>query len=203
MPRTGADNIPHVAWTDHRILRISANATQSQIVTNGELAPIFSPDTTKRDLAMANYKAMLEGDSSLEARAWELLRQERFEITDDSEALDALGVLCAKRGDKDLAERSFRRVLELKPDDLTALSDLGTLQAKQGNLKEAISLLQSAFNRNEDISGLAINLARVQCAGGDASAARVTLQTTLAYNPDLQDATVLLDQLSDCDGAKH
>jgi predicted CXXCH cytochrome family protein len=203
MRRTGAENIPHVAWTDHRILRLPAPAaTASQSDTADELAPILSPGATMRDLAMANYKAMLDGNPSLEPKAWSQLQSQRIEITDDREALDALGVVSAARGDGDAAEQAFRRVLELAPDDLTALSNFGALQEKRGNRKEALSLLRQAFARNQAISGLAMNLARVECAAGDPAAARSTLQTTLAYNPGLEDARLLLTQLSDCGGPK-
>jgi predicted CXXCH cytochrome family protein len=202
MPRSGAENIPHVAWTDHRILKLADNPkTAPRAYEKAALAPIFSSGATERDLAMANYKAMLEGNASLEPRTWELLQEERGAIQNDKDALDAWGVMCAERGDAKMAEQAFQRVLELDPADLTALSDLGTLQAKQGDLKEADVLLQTAFERNQDISGLAMNLARVQCMSGDAAAARATLETTLVYNPELPDVRRLLAQLTDCAAA--
>jgi len=180
MQTTGAQNIPHVAWTDHRILRVPESLRLETLEDKkGVLTPIFSPNATKRDLAMANYKAMLEGNQSLEQAAWEQLTQLRDTINIDPVALNALGVLNAERRDSKLAEQAFRRVLELVPDDLTALSNLGTLLAQRGKLKEAISTLQPAFDRNPDISGLAMNLARVECATGDATAARHVLETTL------------------------
>ena len=201
MQTTGAQNIPHVAWTDHRILRIPENLKLETLEDKkGRLTPIFSPDATNRDLAMANYKAMLEGDRSLESAAWEQLTQLRDAINDDPEALDALGVLNAERKDSKSAEKAFRRVLELIPDDLTALSNLGTLLAQQGRPKEAISTLQPAFDRNPNISGLAMNLARVECAAGDAAAAQHALETTLIYNPTLQSVKRLLAQMSSCNG---
>jgi predicted CXXCH cytochrome family protein len=199
MPRSGAQNIPHVAWTDHRILRLPEKA-QAELQAEGkkELAPIFSPGSTKRDLAMANYKAMLEGNQSLAPSTLEQLRQLENTITNDKDALDALGVMSAERGDSNTAERVFRRVLELVPDDLTALSNLGILQAKQGNLKAGESLLRSAFELNQDVSGLAMNLARVQCMTGDAAGARSSLEKTLIYNPGLENVRRLLEQLSAC-----
>ena len=200
MQTTGAQNIPHVAWTDHRILRIPESLKLETLEDKkGQLAPIFSPSATKRDLAMANYKAMLEGNQSLESAAWEQLTQLRDTINDDPGALDALGVLNAERKDSKSAEQAFRRVLELIPDDLTALSNLGILLAQHGRLKEAISTLQPAFDRNPDISGLAMNLARVECAAGNAEAARHTLGTTLIYSPNLQNVRSLLAQMSSCD----
>lgn len=201
MQPTGAQNIPHVAWTDHRILRIPESLKLDALEDKkGVLTPIFSSNATKRDLAMANYKAMLEGNRSLEPAAWEQLTQLHDAINDDPEALDALGVLNAERRESKAAEQAFRRVLELIPDDLTALSNLGTLLAQQGRLKEAISTLQPAFDRNPDISGLAMNLARVECAAGDAAAARHALENTLVYNPGHQNVRSLLAQMSSCDG---
>jgi len=187
--------------TDHRILRVPESLRLETLEDKkGVLTPIFSPNATKRDLAMANYKAMLEGNQSLEPAAWEQLAQLRDTINNDPEALDALGVLNAERRDSKLAEQAFRRVLELVPDDLTALSNLGTLLAQHGRLKEAISTLQPAFDRNPDISGLAMNLARVECAAGDAAAARHVLETTLIYSPNLQNVRRLLVQMSSCNG---
>ena len=202
MTRTGAQNIPHVAWTDHRILRVaSSTPAETEAATRaarGELAAVFSPDATSRDLAMAHYKQMLEGDRTAAPKAWSMLNQERDRIQSDAPALDALGVMAAESGDSKDAERIFRRVLELSPNDLTALSNLGILVARQGKLPEATKLLQTAFDRNADISGLAMNLARLDCAAGDAMAARATLESALIYNPNLESVRRLMQELADC-----
>jgi predicted CXXCH cytochrome family protein len=199
MMRTGSQNIPHVAWTDHRILRTpDSGKPDVGIQPTDELAPIFSPGATPRDLAMAYYLTMLEGNRASEPRAWEQLSQATEQIQGDVSALDALGVMHAERSDNQAAERIFRQVLALSPNDLTALSDLGTLLAKQGKLKEAATLLHAAFQRNADISGLAMNLARVECMQGDPKAARESLESTLTYNPDLASVRRLLNELSEC-----
>jgi hypothetical protein len=199
MARTGAENIPHVAWTDHRILRVpEATGALGTEVRKVDLAPVFSPGATDRDLAMANYKLMLDGNPSLEQKTWDLLHQLKDAITSDKDALNALGVMSAERGDKSEAEHAFRRVLELDPHDLTALSNLGILLAKQGDLNQAISLLQRAFDRNQDISGLAMNLARVECMAGNSSEARKPLETSLIYNPGLESLERLLVEITNC-----
>ncbi len=199
MVRTGAQNIPHVAWTDHRILRVPASSTQEiQADAKEELAPVFSPTANKRDLAMAYYQQMLDGNRAAAPKAWSLLSQQKDQMNGDVPALDALGVMMAESGDSKDAELIFRRVLELSPLDLTALSNLGILVARHGNLPEATKLLQTAFNRNADVSGLAMNLARVECAAGDAKAARATLESTLTFNPDLESVRRLMQGLGDC-----
>lgn len=201
MPRAGARNVLHVAWTDHRIRRQFANENpQSPPPAGGELIPILSAPS-KRDLALANYQALLEGDRSREPLVWQQLNAMRDELVNDKNGLDALGNVSAERGDYDSAERSFRRVLQLDPVDLTALSNLGILLAKQGKLKESIALLQAAFERNQDVPGLAKDLARVQCAAGDGQSARATLNTALFYAPGLKDLKELMTQLGDCHSA--
>jgi predicted CXXCH cytochrome family protein len=199
MPRSGAENIPHVAWTDHRILaRPSESAPAVATTSGGDLTPIFSPGSTARDLAMANYQALLEGDRSREPTAWQQLSADRDLIVNDKAALDAVGNLSAERGDLKQADQVFRRVLALDPNDLTALSNLGVLLAKEGKLNESVAVLERAFARNQDIPGLSMNLARVQCMAGDGAAARRTLNTALNYCRNLDDMRRLLTQMNSC-----
>ena len=200
MRRTGAVNIPHVAWTDHRILKLPEEPANVQASGEGDkLVPLFATESSERDLAMAYYQVLLEGDRSAEATAWTQLSSQREAIANDKEALDALGNLAAERGDYKVAEQVFRRVLELDPDNSTALSNLGTLLAKQGKLKDAIPFLKSAFDRNLDIPAFAMNLARVECITGDGPAARTTLTEALVYTPNLEDIRRLQTQMQSCD----
>ncbi len=200
MRRTGAVNIPHVAWTDHRILKLPEEPANVQASGEGDkLVPLFATESSERDLAMAYYQVLLEGDRSAEATAWTQLSSQREAIANDKEALDALGNLAAERGDYKVAEQVFRRVLELDPDNSTALSNLGTLLAKQGKPKDAIPFLKSAFDRNLDIPAFAMNLARVECITGDGPAARTTLTEALVYTPNLEDIRRLQTQMQSCD----
>lgn len=203
MRHTGAENIPHVAWTDHRILKLPAPLdTPTEHPPSAELSPILSPSATQRDLAMAYYQAFLEGNQSAEPKARKLLQEQRSSMGDDARALDAFGNLSAERGEGQAAEAAFQQVLKLDPRDLTALSNLGILHAKQGNLPSAISLLQSAFSVNQDIAGLAMNLARVQCMAGDAAGARATVEAALVYAPGLEDLLRMRDQMPGCGAPK-
>jgi hypothetical protein len=210
MPKSSAQNIPHVAWTDHRILRRpDLAATETSKSTSENLTPIFSPDANSRDLAMAYYKLLMDGNRAAEPKAWALLNQSRDQLADDKEALDALGILTLERGrqadehsSQEDATHIFQRVLALDPKDFTAASDLAILLAKQGNLKEAEALLRPVFQRNQDIPGLALNLAHVQCALGDADAARATLETVLLYGPAVQEARRMLQQIAGCSAKK-
>jgi tetratricopeptide (TPR) repeat protein len=199
MPRVGARNILHVAWTDHRIRRQPGRASPAAYTARtDELIPIFSPGASDRDRAMADYHALLEGDRAGEPAVVRELTALRAGIANDKEALDAFGNVSAERGNYADAEQSFRRVLELDALDLTANSNLGILLAKHGKLKEAQAMLQTAFDRNQDVPGLAKNLARVQCMQGDADGARATLKAALQFGPGLDDLRQLVTDMGDC-----
>jgi predicted CXXCH cytochrome family protein len=203
MPRNGAQNIPHVAWTDHRILRVpEAGPPAGSASVKDELEPIFSPGASKRDQGMAWYLAFLEGNRAAGAKAWSLLEAEQASMGNDAAGLDALGVLRVERGDAKAAEAAFRQVLSLNADDLTALSNLGTLLAKQGKLAESVALMRRAFERNRDVAGLAMNLARAECMAGDAAGMRDTLQSALTYNPGIAPMRQMMERASGCSGPK-
>jgi tetratricopeptide (TPR) repeat protein len=201
MPRTGAENIAHVAWTDHRILKLpEALRTAAKSGSGDTLVPVFSAGATQRDMALAYYKSFLEGNVPMQQKAYEKLKT--TELSGDNAALVALGVLSEGRGDLKQAQALFEDVLKRDPLNLIAISNLGTLLAKSGDLQGAISLWRPAFERNEDVVGLAKNLARVECAAGDAAAAHATLQKTLQYSPGIRDVRQLMTQLQDCSPQK-
>ena len=199
MTRTGAENIPHVAWTDHRILKYpeASDATASPSAAD-TLVPVFSPGATRRDTALAYYKGLLEGNFGLQQKAYEELEAIKPELPGDKDALAALGILSEKRGDYKQAQELFQEILKIDPRNLIAISNLGTLLAKSGDLQGAVSLWRPAFERNEDVAGLAKNLAQVECMVGDAAAARITLQKTLQYSPGLRDVRQMLARLPAC-----
>jgi predicted CXXCH cytochrome family protein len=199
MRHTGAENIPHVAWTDHRILRLPPPAEPgTEHRQSMDLTPVLSLGATNRDLAMAYYQALLGGNPSVESTAWKLLREQRPALAGDTNALDAFGLLSAEHGERQDAEEAFQQVLKLDPRDLTALSNLGILRAKEGKLQASLALLQPAFDTNQDVAGLAMNLARLQCTAGDTTAARATLEAAMVYAPGLQSLRRMRDHISDC-----
>jgi Tetratricopeptide repeat/Cytochrome c554 and c-prime len=203
MPRTGAENISHVAWTDHRILKYpDALELAAKPSSGNTLVPVFSPGATKRDVAFAYYKSLLEGNVALQQKAFEKLEAIKPELAGDNDALVALGILVEGRGDLKQAQELFQDVLRRDPLNLIAVSNLGTLLARSGDPQAAISLWRPAFGRNEDVVGLAKNLARVECAAGDTEAARAILQKTLQYSPGIRDVRQLMTQLQDCGSRK-
>jgi predicted CXXCH cytochrome family protein len=198
MPHSGSQNIPHVAWTDHRILRQPDSKAPASSATNNVLTPIFSPGANQRDLGIAYYLSYLTGNTAEGPTAWHLLDSQRQAIGTDEPALDALGLLDLERGDYPAGESCFRKALALDAKDLTAQSNLGILLAREGKLTESVRMLQDAFSRNLDVAGLAMNLARVQCMTGNVSGVQNTLRSSLTYNPGVVEMLKLLNTAESC-----
>ena len=145
MPQAGARNVLHVAWTDHRIRRQPDPTQAATPIAAGRLTPIFSPGANRRDQAMADYQALLEGDRSREPVAWEELNALGDQLSGDKDALDALGLMSAQRGESEKATQAFRRVLEMDPVDLTALSNLGNSARQRGEARRVAAVAEQGF----------------------------------------------------------
>jgi predicted CXXCH cytochrome family protein len=199
MPRSTAENIPHVAWTDHRILARPdpANATAPAAHSN-ELVPIFSPDATPRDLALAYYAAVMHGHTEDGAQACSLLTASFEDDAKDVQVINALATLADAKGDAAQAGRLFAEVLTLDPKNSFAATDLAVLNARNGRLREARTLLQPVFERNQDVPSIAVNLAAVECLQGDGKAAQSTLETALRYSPGSHDLQRRLARTAAC-----
>jgi Flp pilus assembly protein TadD len=198
MPKTGAQNIPHVAWTDHRIRQHpereeSANA--DPLNHEMELTPILPGSTSPRDLALAYYNLAVNGNTAERPRATALLNAAAMSSPDDEAVLRALGVLSEWNGDSARAEQLYRTLLAKDPDSLTATTNLGTLLAKSGNLQAAAALWQPAFARNEDLVGLGQNLATLECMLGEKDKSIEVLKRALIYSPDIPELQNKLSQI--------
>jgi predicted CXXCH cytochrome family protein len=203
MPSSTAENIPHVAWTDHRILArpdmLPSALTPGAATTNfRQLTPIFSPMSTPRDLALAYYAAVMGGHTQNGSQAYALLTQVLPESGDDSQVLDALATLANMKGDSLQASQLFSSVLAFDPRNLFAATNLAILEARNHNLPRARALLQPVFDRNQDLPTVAENLAAVDCLSGDATAARATLEKALRFSPGSHDLHERLQQVSTC-----
>jgi len=190
MPRIAAQNIPHVAWTDHRILRRPEPAPMRPQGSGNDrpLIAVFSSQADQRDAAVAAYQAVVRGKSRDRKAAMEKVEQVYAAGAHDPQVLEGMGVLAGLAGDTAESERRFRELLKVQPLNLTALSDLGVLLARQSSLPAAIATWQPAFARNEDVIGLARNLATAHCRVGDDAGARETMADALRFSPGVRTA---------------
>jgi tetratricopeptide (TPR) repeat protein len=185
MPTNKAQNIPHVAWTDHRIRQHPAQLERLDgLSSNPELVAFLGRDASARDLALAYYNLTADGKISEAARAGRMLLAIQKSDPPDAAVLTALGFLAPAMGmTAGQSADYYREALRLDPLNLLATNNLATLLARAGQLKEAAALWQSAFERNEDIESLGINLALAECKLGEKVDAVKVLQRVLVYGP--------------------
>ncbi len=189
MPRASAEDIPHVAWTDHRILRRPELPGTGQAVSGaGVLTAIFSPQADGRDLAVAAYQAVMNGQSRDRTGALGQLRAAYATGARDPSVLEGMGVLAGLGGDEAESEKRFREVLAQDPTQLTAGTDLGVLLARKGQLQAAVDLWKPLLARNPDLIELARDLATVQCALHDDAGAEKTMADALRFSPGVRGA---------------
>jgi predicted CXXCH cytochrome family protein len=183
MPRNPAQNIPHVAWTDHRILRQPVKMPMPSQAREGQLTALFSPQANARDAAVAMYDLIIRGKAHNAGEALAKLKQVYVTDQRDPHVLEAMGVLAGLQGDAAESEVRLQELLAIQPLNLTAISDLGVLLARRGNMLAAIEIWQPSFARNKDLIGLARNLAAAQCAIGTPEDAQKTIADALEFSP--------------------
>ncbi len=194
MPRSSAQDIPHVAWTDHRILRVPEQALPSAAADRqgAPLIPVLSPEASERDAAIAMYIAFVRGESVDRSQALARLkrvyaaRSQQGSTSQDTQLLEALGVLSGISGDAEASEQYLRKLLSADPLNLTGIADLGVLLTRQGKYQAAVELWAPAFARNQDLIGLARNLAVGQCAMGDDIGAQATIHAAAMFSPGVR-----------------
>ncbi len=197
MPGGAAENIPHVAWTDHRILR-PPDATPKPATDYTQLVPIFSPNVTTRNLELARFSAVMDGHTEDGAQAYQLLTQVTRKQGEYVEGMNALGTMASMKGDSPEAGHLFASVLALDPTNRIAATDLAVLEARNRNLAKACALMQPVFERNQDLSAVAENLAAIDCMQGDRAAVRATLEAALRFSPGSHELQRRLAQIGAC-----
>jgi len=199
MPKTGAQNIPHVAWTDHRIRQHPGQPDLETVpARTPELIPILASTSKSRDLALAYYNlVVVKGLTTERSRAWQMLSVAEKSDPEDPAVLRALGIIAQLNQDDAHAKTYYQDVLKKDPENLTAATNLGTLLARAGDLQAAADSWQRAFRQNADIPALGQNLAKAQCMLGSKEAAEDTLRTVLVYSPGMGEVRHTLTALED------
>ncbi len=196
MPKTGSENIAHVAWTDHRIRRRpEAQAVLTTAVEGEEpveLVPVLAGPTKVRDLGLAYYSLAVDGVKPARAKAEQLLTVAARNDAGDAVVLRSLGILAEMNGANRRAAGWYKQALTAEPENYVAGTNLGTLLAASGDLEAAASLWKTAFANNQDVPELGQNLAAVECRLGDKAAAVEALRAVLTYSPGVVRARAML-----------
>ncbi len=196
MPKTGSENIAHVAWTDHRIRRRpDALAPAGSPVRSDaavELVSVLGGPTKARDLGLAYYNLAVGGVKPARATAERLLTVAARQDAGDGTVLRSMGILAQMEGADGRAAGFYRSALAADPENYVAGTNLGMLLARGGDLEAAVALWKVAFANNQDVPELGQNLAAVECRLGDKAGAQAVLETVLTYSPGVAGARSML-----------
>jgi hypothetical protein len=196
MPRTEAEGMNHVAFTDHSIPRAAGRRSTAD-APGRQLRLFWGGDPGARDLGLAYAElATKENDTLLRNRSFELLRQAQSQAPRDAKLLVQLATLYDRLGDEDRAMELYEEAAQADPDLISAAINLGSCYAKRGRIPEAMRLWQNALKKNPALESAGLNLGVAQARSGDIAAARTTLQSVLDYNPDSAPVRKLLAELS-------
>ena len=167
MSRLGANDVPHTAQTDHRVLRkpTSHDGSSGQMVLPElydhaeQRLPRLAVDYA-RGLWLAE-RAEKTTDPEMANRAFRLLSIVVAEIPDDARILDALGTASVVQRRFDDAFNYFKKSLAIDPHREQTLETVATLLQNAGRLNEARPYLERVLELNPFKSSLWRQYARL------------------------------------------
>ena len=104
---------------------------------------------------------------------------------DDAFAQFALGWLARRGGDLQLAERAYRRALQIWPHDDRVMNNLGNTLAMQGRSDEALAMYQRAYGDDSRNAAAYFNASQIFTQRFEYKAANEALSRASALNFDL------------------
>jgi tetratricopeptide (TPR) repeat protein len=192
MPKSPAQNMEHVAFTDHAIPRRPGSAAAPRGNVR-ELVSFFGKAAGGRDLALA-YAIVAATEPAVRERALELLKNAASAAPDDVPVLSQLAQFYDRLGDEEKAMELCERIQRLDPANHAA-ANLAIYWIKRGRTKEAIALWEDVLMRNPGLTGARINLAVAEYRAGNGTAAEAAVRKALEYDPDNDFARKLLYEI--------
>jgi tetratricopeptide (TPR) repeat protein len=195
MPRSPANDVQHVVFTDHSIRRIPT-VREHVPSANAELAPYPSYGSTTRDLALGYAIIALRDRNALDReRAFQLLKKARAEGSADPQALAYLAEFYRDAKDDAHALPLYEEVWRADKSQYAAAAALGAYRMQAGDLDEAIRLWGETLKLNPALTLVRVNLATALVRRGRAEEARAVLEKALEFNPASAEARELLSRI--------
>jgi len=94
----------------------------------------------------------------------------------------------ARRGDWELAKKSFESVLDMKPGSSEAMNQLGLIAEREGKLDEAERHYESVLALDPAYVPTVVNLASVRMQTGDLSEAEALYRRAISFAPESYEA---------------
>ncbi len=208
MPRLNAEDVAHEQTTDHRVPARPGEYASQAIAQNDfhslsgnlsgpeKLIPVPGTTATPRDIAVATFNLIANGDLAAAPAALPLLEAAHKQNPRDVQVLTDLAWLAQQRGDTKRATDLYSAALLEDPENIAANTDYGVLLARAGELQQAAQRWNVVFRRNPSISELGYDLGQVECALGNRTSAQNLLNRLLTFNPDDQRARSLLVEIA-------
>jgi ligand-binding sensor domain-containing protein len=160
------------AWRTYAPLNPRAPAPDLQPPPLEAVRPLFLEDLRRQEEALTSPEM-------------KRLRERVAEDPGDAGALNALGVLLARRGYLGQAAARFRRVIELVPRFAGGYGNLANVLYEQGRYQDAVQSYETAL-RLEDRPEVRVELALTFCELGRFDLAREHYRRAMALDPGLE-----------------
>jgi len=202
MPRLSADDIPHAATTDHRILRVAAPLPNGDAV-GAEVSAWQEPPAPfrSRDLGMAAVViGGTRGIASMHDSGIKILESLPAEQRDhDPQVLSALVSSALQQRDLDQAKTLARQAAELQPDSGFASLSLAIVLENSGDDRGAERQLLHTIDLDPSLQAPWMNLAFLYKRLGRERDQMALLDRYLKWNPQ----SIWLRQLKSMSAGQH
>ena len=162
MPKRGASDVPHVAGTDHRILRrptqdkaeephhAAVNSTELpvRLFHRGRFQDLGPEDRRDLAMALADTINLNKLPPIYSPRAIELLDAALNEVPDDVDAWEAKGIVLVKSNRLREAYSAFMQALQREPEREPSLLSAAYLAERLDRRKESIEFWKRAIAKN-------------------------------------------------------
>jgi predicted CXXCH cytochrome family protein len=190
MARPPSNDIAHEQVTDHWI-RKRVSREPLPLATSGELVAVGGMTVSDRDLGLAYAQMGARGDEVAGRRALAILQKaerESPESASDHELHAQLGFLEQIDGQKDEAEREYKKALAADEFDALAGGDLALIEAERHDPQDAVRFWRTVFDHDPSQLKAGMNLAVTQCSLGNKDDAMATLNRMIVFSPDYRQA---------------
>ena len=152
--------------------------------------PWFEQSIDRLSMPLRSEQAPFFGIPELASEPYSADRQQQMTQLADTHADNAfahfaLGWLARRGGDLQLAERAYRRALQIWPNDDRVLNNLGNALAMQGRSDEALVMYQRAYTDDPHNAAAYFNASQIFTQRFEYKAANEALQRASALNFDL------------------
>ncbi|HYO82151.1 MAG TPA: hypothetical protein VES20_12170 [Bryobacteraceae bacterium] len=184
MPKRAAMDVPHTAFTNHRIPR-TREAPEKAAGTEAlrpwrEVADAFA----QRGVGLA-YIGLGDRDASVDLlqQGFRILTAVEARFADDPDVLSAIGLVLLRKQVPEQAFARFSRVVALRPSDASAWLNQGIALYQTRKVPAAINSLEKSISLDPSPAGPYRLLAEIHRTSGNHALAQRTIERYMSFMP--------------------